>query len=285
MPELPETETIARDLHALITGAVVTEVQVHRADVLRETTVEMLANTVVGLQVARVWRRAKLVVVGLATATPSGAREHDDWNLVVQPRFTGALLWDDGSLPADQRDYLTMTFRFSRGDSLHYRDVRRLGTVALMSHDRFSEYSGALGAEPLDEAFTSTELSALVRASRRPVKAILMDQKRLAGVGNIYANEALWRAGIDPSRAGASISGDDAHRLLTELRSVLRASIAARGTSFRDYRDARGERGQFVQQLAVYGRGGEPCARCGRRLIETHAIDRRTTVFCAYCQR
>lgn len=285
MPELPETETIARDLHALITGAVIADVHVHRADVLRETTVEILRSIVVSLEVTRVWRRAKLVVVDLAAAETGDEREHDKWKLVVQPRFTGALLWDDGSLPADQRDYLTMTFQFSRGDSLHYRDVRRLGTVALMSRDRFSAYSGALGPEPLDEAFTSTQLSALVRASRRPVKAILMDQKRLAGVGNIYANEALWRAGIDPSREGASISIDEVHRLLIELRSILHASIAARGTSFRDYRDARGERGQFVQQLAVYGRGGEPCARCGRRLIETHAIDGRTTVFCAYCQR
>ena len=285
MPELPETETIARDLHALITDAVIVDVQVHRPDVLRETTVEMLGATVVGLQVVQVWRRAKLVVVDLAAVDTVGNAHSASWRLVVQPRFTGALLLDDGTLPVDQRDYLTMTFQFSRGDSLHYRDVRRLGTVSLMSNGRFSTYSAALGPEPLDEAFTGTELSALVRASRRSVKAILMDQKRLAGIGNIYANEALWRAGIDPSREGASISSDEANRLLTELRAVLHASIEARGTSFRDYRDARGERGQFVQQLAVYGRGGEPCTRCGRRLVETHAIDGRTTVFCAYCQR
>jgi formamidopyrimidine-DNA glycosylase len=112
-----------------------------------------------------------------------------------------------------------------------------------------------------------------------------MDQRRLAGVGNIYANEALWRAGIDPSRDADTLSAEEASELLAALREVLLASIEARGTSFRDYRDARGERGTFVAQLAAYGRGGNPCLRCGRRLVATHAIDGRGTVFCATCQR
>ncbi len=112
-----------------------------------------------------------------------------------------------------------------------------------------------------------------------------MDQRRLAGVGNIYANEALWQAGIDPSRAGTSISPQEAEALLKALRDVLSAAIVARGTSFRDYRDALGERGGFVSQLAAYGRGGLPCRRCGRRLVSTHAVDGRGTVFCARCQR
>ena len=112
-----------------------------------------------------------------------------------------------------------------------------------------------------------------------------MDQRLVVGIGNIYANEALWRAGIDPSRAAGRITPSEADLLHHAITSVLEESIAARGTSFRDYRDARGERGSFVEQLAAYGRGGEPCARCGARLVETHEIDGRSTVLCARCQR
>ena len=114
---------------------------------------------------------------------------------------------------------------------------------------------------------------------------MLMDQRAVVGLGNIYANEACWRAGIDPSRAASSVSTDETDRLHDGITSVLTDSIAARGTSFRDYRDATGGRGDFERSLAAYGRGGEPCLRCGARLVETHAIDGRTTVLCARCQR
>jgi formamidopyrimidine-DNA glycosylase len=285
LPELPETETIARDLHAEVKGMRITSAMVHRADVLREIEHGALDDAVRGLQIARVWRRAKLVVLDLARDDTSANAPVTIAHLVVQPRFTGAMLLDDGTLPADQLDYLTVTFTLADGRSLHYRDVRRLGTVSFMSVPRFTQYSGGLGPEPLDAEFTSEEFSALVRASRRSIKVLLMDQSRLAGVGNIYANEALWRAGIDPSREAATLTVFESTTLLSELRAVLRASIEARGTSFRDYRDARGQRGAFVAQLAVYGRGGEECLRCGAKLVDTHVIDGRTTVLCAYCQR
>jgi len=286
MPELPETETIARDLHAAVVHSVVARVTVHREDVLREITPKHLAGTLPGARIIRVWRRAKLVVLDLeARSNPNESAPAAIGHIVVQPRFTGALLLDDGTLPADQLEYLTVTFDLEDNRALHYRDVRRLGTLSFMSRDRFVEYTNKLGPEPLDDGLTDALFSGLVRASRRPVKTLLMDQSRLAGVGNIYANEALWRAGIDPSRVAASLTHIEAATLLAELRAVLTASIAARGTSFRDYRDARGQRGSFVEQLSVYGRGGEPCRKCGRRLIDTQAIDGRTTVFCAYCQR
>jgi formamidopyrimidine-DNA glycosylase len=111
-----------------------------------------------------------------------------------------------------------------------------------------------------------------------------MDQRAVVGIGNIYANEALWRACIDPSRAARGVSADEAVRLHSAIVSVLEESIEARGTSFRDYRDASGARGSFVERLAVYGRAGEACPRCGARLIGTHAIDGRMTVLCAHCQ-
>lgn len=274
MPELPETETIARDLAREVVGLRIDGVHVRRRDVLREATSVQFARRVTGAAIDRCWRRAKLVVMSLSNG------EH----IVVQPRFTGALLLDDGSLPAEERRYSTIEFRLADTRRLHYRDVRRLGTVTVMSSARFDAYASALGIEPLDPSFTATHLSALLRNRRPPIKKTLMDQRIVAGIGNIYANESLWRAGIDPSRSSASIRPAEAESLRREIVAVLRESIAARGTSFRDYRDANGARGGFVEHLAAYGRGGEPCRRCGARLVETHAIDGRTTVLCARCQ-
>jgi formamidopyrimidine-DNA glycosylase len=154
-----------------------------------------------------------------------------------------------------------------------------------MSPARWTDYESALGVEPLDPSFSDSYLSGLVRGSSQAVKKLLMDQRRVAGIGNIYANEALWRARIDPSRAARSLRSSETAALHGAVRSVLAEAIESRGTSFRDYRDPTGERGGFSARLAVYGRGGEPCARCGARLVETHAIDGRSTVLCAWCQR
>jgi formamidopyrimidine-DNA glycosylase len=274
VPELPETETIARDLDASVRGAGIVGVEVRHADVLREVTAAALRKRVTGAAISRVWRRAKLIVIDLST----------DDRLVVQPRFTGALLIDAGHLPAEELRYSTLAFALVDGRRIHYRDIRRLGTVSLMNRDRFAAYTQALGVEPLDSAFTVEHLSARLRRSRQAIKKVLMDQRALAGVGNIYANESLWRAGIDPSRAAGSLSAGETARLRDEIVAVLRESIDARGTSFRDYRDAKGERGRFAEQLAAYGRAGEPCLRCGQRLIGTHAVDGRMTVLCAHCQ-
>ncbi|HEU4720975.1 MAG TPA: bifunctional DNA-formamidopyrimidine glycosylase/DNA-(apurinic or apyrimidinic site) lyase [Gemmatimonadaceae bacterium] len=275
MPELPETETIARDLDRAITGRRITQVVVLRPDVLREGTADDLGARTIGRAFTRAWRRAKLIVLELDSGDC----------IVVQPRFTGALLLSRGPLPEDEAPYSTMRFALDDGRDLHYRDIRRLGTVALMSAGRFAEYSSGLGVEPLDPAFTPSHLSGILRGSRQAVKKVLMDQRVLVGVGNIYANEACWRAGVDPSRAARSIAPAEAAALHAGLVSVLTESIAARGTSFRDYRDASGGRGDFERSLAVYGRGGQPCLRCGARLVETHAVDERSTVLCARCQR
>ena len=274
MPELPETETIARDLDGAISGRKIKKVSVRKRDVLRGVSSRSLAKRLQDATIVRSWRRAKLVVIDLDTGD----------RLVVQPRFTGALLIDDGNLRGAELDYSTLRLELDDGRALHYADVRRLGTVALMNADRFAEYSAKLGIEPLDRSFTAAHLSAVLRATSQPVKKVLMEQRKIAGIGNIYANEALWRARIDPSRLAASISVEEASLLRESIVNVLREAIAARGTSFRDYRDARGERGSFVEKLDVYGRGGLPCRRCGSKLVSTHAIDGRSTTMCVRCQ-
>jgi formamidopyrimidine-DNA glycosylase len=274
VPELPETETIARDLDGAIRGRKITNVSVRKADVLREVTARGLAKKLRNATILRSWRRAKLVILDLDTGD----------RLVVQPRFTGALLIDDGSFTGSELSYSTLRIELDDGRSLHYADVRRLGTVALMNAERFAKYSGKLGIEPLDRAFTGKHLSGVLRASGQPVKKILMEQRKIAGIGNIYANEALWRAGIDPSRSGVSVSPEEAALLRDSIVGVLGEAIEARGTSFRDYRDARGKRGSFVEKLDAYGRAGLPCHRCGARMVMTHAIDGRATTMCVRCQ-
>jgi formamidopyrimidine-DNA glycosylase len=170
------------------------------------------------------------------------------------------------------------------GSALVYSDVRRLGTFAVATPEQFGDINSALGVEPLDPEFTADRLSGILRGSGKVVKSLLMEQGRIAGCGNIYASEALWRAGIDPSRRARSLSEGEALALREGLVAVLSESISVRGTTFRDYRDATGGRGGFAERLAVYGRGGKPCLRCRRRLAETHAIDGRSTVFCYGCQ-
>jgi formamidopyrimidine-DNA glycosylase len=274
MPELPETETIARDLDHAISGAIIVSVRVTRPDVLREGSARELSRRVKGARIERSWRRAKLIVIDLSTGD----------RLLVQPRFTGALIVNDGSLAPALLAYSTVRFALDDGRALHYCDVRRLGTVALMDEARFASYTGELGVEPLDQSFTPAQLSVVLRASGQAIKKLLMDQRKIAGIGNIYANEALWRARVDPSREARSLTAGETRALHKAIVSVLNESIEARGTSFRDYRDARGERGRFAERLQVYGREGQPCARCGARLIGTHAIDGRATTFCARCQ-
>jgi len=274
VPELPETETIARDLDAAISGRKIRKVSVSKRDVLREVSARTLSKRLQDATILRSWRRAKLVIIDL----DNGDR------LVVQPRFTGGLLIDDGNFRGSELRYSTLRLDLDDGRALHYADVRRLGTVALMSANRFAEYSAKLGIEPLDRSFTAAHLSAVLRGTNQPVKKVLMEQRKIAGIGNIYANEALWRARIDPSRPAASISLEEAALLRDSIVDVLREAIDARGTSFRDYRDARGQRGSFVEKLDAYGRGGLPCRRCGAKLVSTHAVDGRATTMCVRCQ-
>src|SRR5689334_21613790 len=231
MPELPETETIARDLDGALRGAVVRSVAVERADVLRDIKARGFAAALVNARVERVHRRAKSVVVSFGAPG----------SMVVTPRFTGALLVDGE--PDDA--YTCIRFELADGRLLRYHDVRRLGTVALLDARAYAAWDAGLGPEPLDPALTDERFSGIIRGSSRAVKRILMDQDRLAGVGNIYANEALWRSRIRPQRRGRTVTRERAAALLSGLRDVLTESIALRGTTFRDYRDAYGGRGGF----------------------------------------
>jgi formamidopyrimidine-DNA glycosylase len=282
MPELPETETIARELDARVAGARLLGAQVARPSVLREVDADGLDRAVAGARIERVWRRAKLVVLDLSTGD----------RLVVQPRFTGALLLEAPGVafPEGERRFVRATFPLG-GDApgaprrLHYRDIRTLGTVALMGPARFAEYTAALGPEPLDAGFTGERLRARLAGSRQAIKKVLMDQRRLAGVGNIYANEALLLARIAPTRPANSLSAAEGDRLRDALADRLARSVAMGGTTFENFVTPTGGRGGFVRELRAYGKAGAPCPFCAAPLEGTHAVDGRSTVFCPRCQR
>jgi formamidopyrimidine-DNA glycosylase len=275
VPELPETETIARDLHRLVRGASIIAVRVRRPNVLRRVQPARLAKRLTGTTIDRVWRRAKHIIFELATGD----------RLLVQPRFTGTLFVTSGFPTKPKEQYVTVSLGLENARWLHYADVRRLGTVTLLTAEQFALFVARLGVEPLEREFTSDRLSRVLRTSRQAIKKVVMDQARIAGVGNIYAAEALWRAQVDPSRPAASLRADEVERLREAIVHVLSEAVKSRGTSIRDYRDPNGAEGDFGPRLSAYGRASLPCLRCGTRLVGTQAIDGRATVFCWRCQR
>lgn len=274
MPELPEVETIVRDLRPRLTGRTLINPKLHFSDVLRRVSKPRLLRTLQRNRVDAVNRRAKHVVVELE----SGHR------LVIQPRMTGNLIVYDRRLKVAERRYVVLEAAIGNGERFVFRDVRRLGTIWLLDEKGWESYTARIGPEPLADDFTADVFVERIGGTRQAIKKAIMDQRLLAGVGNIYANEALFKAGIDPSRRSDRIERADLERLYGIVRNVLEDAIAAKGTTVRDYRTGTGETGNFQDVLEVYGRGGEPCPRCGAQLATTHAIDGRATTFCWRCQ-
>ncbi|MGH7676467.1 MAG: bifunctional DNA-formamidopyrimidine glycosylase/DNA-(apurinic or apyrimidinic site) lyase [Gemmatimonadales bacterium] len=275
MPELPEVETIVRELAPRLEGHRIERALLRKSDVLRRVSRDRLLKALRRNSFVEVHRRAKHAVFRLA----SGHR------LVVQPRMTGSLLALDRPLTPEERRYAVLVCTLEDGTRFVYRDVRRLGTVWLLDERGWMRYTARIGPEPMDDAFTPFVLAKRLAGTRQAIKKTIMDQRRLAGVGNIYANEALFQARLDPSKPTNRLSLEQLGALYTAIRDVLGRALASNGTTVRDYRTGTGERGRFQFELQVYGRGGEPCARCGRRLVTTHAIDGRHTTFCPSCQR
>ncbi len=276
MPELPEVETIARDIRPHLEGRRIVRARVLRPDVLRRTAPAAFVRSLAGRRVTRVGRRAKNLVLDL----------DDGRRVVIQPGMTGAVLTDrrrPGTRATDPYDVVHLDLE--TGTRVRYRDVRRLGRIYLFTPGQWARHDAAIGPEPLDPAFTPAVLAAALNGSRQAVKKAIMDQRRLAGVGNIYASEALWMAGIDPSRESRRVSAAEAERLHAAIVAVLAGSIERRGTTVRDYRTGAGTPGGFQGRLAVYERAGEPCLRCGSPIAATHALDARSTYFCYRCQR
>ena len=269
MPELPEVETIVRGLRPNLPGRTIESVRVLRPDVLRVPP-RVFSAELRGRTFDSISRRGKNIV----------ARLKGDTVLVVNLGMTGRLLLaekeGDATHPA-------VRFTLDSGPKLVYDDVRRFGVVEVLSGSEWKERSRRLGPEPLSSSFTARRFSESLAESSSPIRSWLLDQRRLAGVGNIYANEALHVAGIHPRRPARSITGREARGLHRALRGTLRRALDNRGTTLRDYRDASGVPGENASALRVYGRVGEPCLRCSAR-IERVVFGSRSAFLCPRCQ-
>ncbi len=273
MPELPEAETIVRGLAARLPGRTIVGVRVKHANVLAPLSATAFRQLVRGRTVSAVGRRAKKIVIHFERGGL----------LLVNLGMTGALILTDRPRE-DELAYTAVRFDLDDGEALLYHDVRRFGRLEVHDAGSWQERQAALGAEPLDPGFTAALLFDLTRRSRTPIRNWLLDQRRVAGIGNIYANEALFRAGIDPRRQADQLSLDEATRLHAALRDVLQQAIEARGTTLSDFKDDRGESGGFAPLLQVYGREGEACPRCGH-IIQRGVLTNRSIFFCPGCQR
>jgi formamidopyrimidine-DNA glycosylase len=273
MPELPEVESVRRQLEPALVGRRFERVRIDDPRLVRPYEPAEVAAELEGERVAAVERRGKYLVV----------RFESDRVLLVHLRMTGSLLrLPEGSLPDDPHRRAVVTL--DDGSDVAYRDVRRFGTWLLLEPGELEPYLAAkVGDEPLDALFTAARLGARLESRRAPVKAALLDQRTLAGLGNIYVDEALWRARINPLRPAASIDRNELRRLHRGIRAALEAGIARQGSTLRDYRLPNGEAGSMQAEFKVYGRGGEPCDRCGTPIARTR-VGGRTTWFCPHCQ-
>jgi formamidopyrimidine-DNA glycosylase len=274
MPELPEVETIRRRLAPVLEGATIERAEIADPRLTRPVDPALVADALTGERIEALDRRGKYLLWRLSSGR----------TLVVHLRMTGSLRHaSDGELPEDA--YRRATLALDTGAAVGYRDVRRFGTWELLDEGHLRPYLDArLGPEPLAGSFTASRLAALAAGRTTPVKAFLLDQRRIAGVGNIYADEALWRAQIHPLRPAGELSGDELGRLHRALRAVLRKGIERQGSTLRDYVTPDGDGGAMQHEFHVYGRFGEPCDRCGRP-IERIVVGGRGTWFCPHCQR
>jgi formamidopyrimidine-DNA glycosylase len=274
MPELPEVETVRRGLGPLIVGRRILGVKVRERRLREAIDPDALAARLSRRRIERVERRAKYLLLRL---DGGGA-------LLVHLGMTGRLTLRPAGAPLEP--HLHVVFSLDRGVELRFQDPRRFGLVDFVEAgaiDRDRRLSG-LGIEPLSAAFTGARLHALARGLRRPVKSFLMDARFVAGVGNIYASEALFLAGVRPQRSVRRVPIDAWERIALCVRKVLRQAIRKGGTSFRDFRDANGDAGYFQVFLRVYDREGEPCRRCGGR-VRRAVLGGRSTFYCPRCQR
>jgi formamidopyrimidine-DNA glycosylase len=270
VPELPEVETVARDLRSLIVGSTIIDATTLWARTLRNSTPEAFAAGVAGRRIEGVSRRGKQLVLSL----DGGAF------LTIHLKMTGQLFVVRQGVREDP--YVRLVLELDDGRELRFRDIRKFGRVGLYAEGGDDPFART-GPEPLADSFTLAAFRRLIRGRKGRLKALLLDQAFIAGVGNIYADEALWAARLHPLRTARTLRPADERRLWMELRRILAEAVIRRGSSIDDYTAPDGD-GEMQEHLQVYQRAGEPCPRCGRP-IRRVVVGGRATHFCSWCQR
>jgi formamidopyrimidine-DNA glycosylase len=277
MPELPEVETVVQGLARRMVGRRIARLDLHRSD-LRKRFPRGLKGKTEGRGIGAVARRAKYILIHL----------DDGGVLLMHLGMSGRLVLVDPGNTAPREPHDHVVFTLDDGTRIRFNDVRRFGVLDYVRTDALAHHPllAELGPEPLDPAFTGAILAAALAGKRTPLKAALLDQQVVAGLGNIYVSEILYQAGLSPRRLARTVTPERADRLVLAIRNVLGRAIAAGGSSIRDYVQTSGELGYFQHQWAVYDREGEPCPGCDcgggiRRIVQSN----RSTYYCAKRQR
>ena len=272
MPELPEVETVRRGLERLVVGKTIGQVRVRYAKMIG-TGVDSFVHDLPSQTIERIGRRGKYLLFYLTGGV-----------LVSHLRMEGKYLFYPDEVP--ERKHAHVFFQTTDGGTLVYEDVRKFGTMELLRKDQLEAYFAArkLGPEPTEADFLLSPFAAALKRSKKPIKPYLLEQSLVVGLGNIYVDEALWRARIHPARPAASLKPAEVKRLREQIIEVLQLGIEKRGSTIRTYRNALGEDGTMQDFLQVYGKTGQPCARCGSP-IEKIKLGGRGTHLCPHCQK
>jgi formamidopyrimidine-DNA glycosylase len=271
VPELPEVETVRRRLAPVLEGRTFDEVEISDARLTRPDDPAEIARELEGERVAMVDRRGKYLILRFDSGRA----------LLIHLRMTGALLTGANADDPHRRAVV----RLDDGSDVAYRDVRRFGTWLLLEPSEVEAYiDSRVGREPLADAYKAKHLAEELAGRRAPIKAAILDQRTVAGVGNIYADEALWRAKIHPLTPAALLEPDEVRALHRGIRQALQAGLRRQGSTLRDYRLPDGGSGSAQKEFKVYGRGGEPCDRCGTP-IDKIRVAGRGTWYCPHCQK
>ena len=272
MPELPEVETVRRGLERLVVGKTIGQVRVRYAKMIG-TGVDRFVHDLPGQTIEMIGRRGKYLLFYLTGGV-----------MVSHLRMEGKYLFYADAVP--ERKHAHVFFQMTDGGTLVYEDVRKFGTMELLRKNQLEAYFAArkLGPEPTDSDFLLAPFAAALGRSKKPIKPYLLEQTLVVGLGNIYVDEALWRARIHPARPADSLKPAEVKRLREQIIEVLQLGIEKRGSTIRTYRNALGEDGTMQDFLQVYGKTGQPCARCGSP-IEKIKLGGRGTHLCPHCQK
>lgn len=273
MPELPEVETIRRDLEKHIVGVAIQDVQVLDDRVIRNCSGRQFVKFCADKEIKTVSRRGKAIILELA---PKGF-------LVVQPMMTGQLISCREAASNISRD-TKIVFRLSNGTSLNYNDQRLFGRLNAVNDLDEIPFLKTIGVEPFDHAFTAQKLSEIFCKRTGPVKSLLMNQHLVAGIGNIYASEILFRSRISPRRTARALKAPEIENLRRATVEILKEAVKFRGTSMRNYLDTAGEKGKFMNRIKVYGRDNEKCYVCSAPIMKIVQAG-RSTFYCRKCQK
>jgi formamidopyrimidine-DNA glycosylase len=286
MPELPEVETVANDLNQYLRGKIIARLELIGRHSLVKNSWPDFKKSLQGKKVLKVYRRAKMIVVALESGY-----------LLFHLKMTGQLIYVlkkslvAGGHPiastgvAVPNKFTRLIFHFKNGGVLYFNDIRKFGWVKFLKNEAFEALDKATGLEPLSKEFTFKRFEEILqRRSRTSLKAALLDQKHLVGLGNIYVDEVLYNAGLSPKRLAGSLKEKEKIKLFKAIPLILKKSIARRGTTFSDFLDAQGRQGGFAALLKVYGRASLACPRCGAPIIKSRLAGRGTH-WCKNCQK